>query len=164
MIQEVKREFGLTGCESGRVDRLTGTYEWRFELGGELAVRNLNLGLMKSPEGPSFLAGLWDADGGWYTPDESHPYGQAKIFGGAHTIRVVKRLMKRRWGIVTGRISIVTPAGHTSKIGDYTIVTRTNVYGTIVRFRSMATWIDLVGSKMLLKGRQDVLSRRISGP
>jgi hypothetical protein len=159
----LKSELNLTGWESERADRLTGTPCWTFEIGRSLAVQNLDLGLLKSTEGPYFLAGLWDADGGWYTPDESHPYGQAKIFGGAHTIRVVKRLMKWQWSIVTGRISIVTPAGHTSKIGDYTIVTRTNVYGTIVRFRSMATWIDLVGSKMLLKGRPEVLSRRISG-
>jgi hypothetical protein len=162
LLERVKTEFGLTSSESGRIDRLTGTYEWSLELGGAFAVERLDLGLTKSPEGLHFLAGLWDADGGWYSPDESHPLGQARMFGGSHRIRVVKHQLKLQWGIATGRMSIVTHAGHTSKIGDYTLVTRTNVYGTTVRARSMRLWIELVGSKMLLKCRPQLLANQDS--
>ncbi|HMD79403.1 MAG TPA: hypothetical protein VKF39_05410 [Nitrososphaerales archaeon] len=153
----------MTGSESRGIDRLTGTHEWRFELGGAFAVRRLDLGLARSPEGLHFLAGLWDADGGWYSPDESHPLGQARIFGGSHLIRVVKHQMMLQWGIATGRMSIVTHAGHTSKIGDYTLVTRTNVYGTTVRAKCMRLWINLIGSKMLLKCRPQLFANQDSG-
>jgi len=153
MMLQVKLEFGLTGWESGRIDRLTGSYEWRFEIGRSAAVKNLNLGLLNSPEGQYFLAGLWDADGGWTLPDESHPLGQARIWGGWHTVYRVKHVIWHRWGIKTGRMSIATHAGHTSKIGDYTIVTRKNVYGTGVLAKSMKRWIELVGTKMMLKSQ-----------
>ena len=152
MLSQIKSEFRLTSFESKTTYRLTGTPEWRFEIGGEFAVENLNLGLLKSLEGLHFLAGLWDADGGWYRPDESHPFGQAKLFGNWHTIFTVKKAMRRRWNIMTGRMSISTRVGHEAKIGDYVIVTRNNVYGTIVRTKSMDAWIQLVGDKLLLKG------------
>jgi hypothetical protein len=113
----------------------------------------MDLGLLKSPEGLFFLAGLWDADGHWSPADESHPVGQAKLFGGYHTIRVVKRQMRARWGFATGRKYIATHVGHTSKIGDHVIVTRANVYGTGILARSMARWVELVGRKMILKNR-----------
>jgi hypothetical protein len=156
-IAVVKTEFGLSGSESWKIDRLTGTPEWCFELGGNFAVKNLNLGLAKTTEGCHFLAGLWDADGGWYPPDGSHPLGQARVFGNYHTVRTVKHHLRVKYGVRTGRKSIVTPEGHRSKIGDYTIVTRTNVYGTGVLARSMPLWIDLIGSKMLLKGRPELI-------
>jgi hypothetical protein len=159
ILHAVKSEFRLTDGESRRIDRFTGTREWFFELGGENAMRGLHLGLLKSAEGSYFLAGLWDADGGWYAPNESHPFGQARIFGKAHVVRVVKHLMKNQWMIATGRMSIVTNAGHTSRTGSHTIVTRANVYGTTVRTRSMDRWIELVGSMMLLKGGPEISGR-----
>jgi hypothetical protein len=63
--------------------------------------------------------------------------------------------------IRTGGPYIATHEGHTSRIGTHLIVTRTNVYGTIVRSKSIQMWIILVGSKMLLKiqARYLLLSR-----
>jgi len=157
----VKREFGLTGSESWGADRLTGTHEWRFEVGGSFAVSGMNLGLLKSAEGPYFLAGLWDADGNWSTPDESHPLGQARIFGNYHIVRVVKHSLRHQFGIVTGRQSVVTREGHTSKIGEHLIITRTNVYGSGVLARSMSCWVESIGSKMLLKKRRELLEKAV---
>jgi hypothetical protein len=162
LVSRIKAEYNLTGWESKRADRLTGTLGWTFEIGRPLAVYNLNLGLAKAPEGPYFLAGLWDADGSWSEPDESHPLGQARIFGGWHVVYTVKHTLRHAWGILCGRMSTATAAGHTSKIGDYTIVTRTNVYGTCVKARSMANWIDLIGKKMLLKGRPELCADCVS--
>ncbi len=135
---------------------MTGTYEWRFELGGFLSVKDMNLGLIKSSEGPFFLAGLWDADGSWSPPDESHRFGQARILGGSHTVQKTKHLMLHYMGIKCGRMYVATHEGHRSNIGTYVITTRTNVYGTGVLAKSMEKWIQLVGSKMLLKGRRDL--------
>jgi len=154
----VKREFNLSSSESKKPDRITGTMEWSFEVGGRFAVERLNLGLIKSPEGLYFLAGLWDADGNWSTPDGSHPMGQARYFGGGHDVTIVKRLMKRIWGLRTGRKYIATHEGHVGMIGDYRIVTRTNVYGTGILARSMAAWVSEVGSKMILKRRFDLIA------
>jgi len=151
--QEVKEELGLLGSEWHGVDHRTGGPVWIFEVGGKLATRRLDLGLLKSPEGLYFLAGLWDADGNWARPDESHPLGQTRLFGGYHTIRYTKRSMKVLWGFATGRMYIATPEGHISTIGDHVIHTRTNVYGTGILARSMGGWVLLVGKKMLLKGR-----------
>jgi hypothetical protein len=36
-------------------------------------------------------------------------------------------------------------------IGSHSIDTRTNVCGTIVKAKSKQTWIELIGSKMLLE-------------
>jgi hypothetical protein len=108
---------------------------------------------LKTPEGLYFLAGLWDADGNWSPPDESHPMGQARIFGGYHTVRYTKHWMKSEWGFKTGRMYIATPEGHISRIGEHIIHTRANVFGTGVLAKSMVAWVQLVGSKMMLKGR-----------
>jgi len=153
MVLAVKRAFELTSSESRSPDRLTGTIEWIFEIGGEFAVKGLNLGLLKTPKGLYFLAGLWDADGNWSRPDEGHPMGQATFFGGLHAVRVVERSMKLNWGFAAGRNYIATHEGHVSRIGDHTITTRTNVYGIIIKAKSMASWVDQVGSKMILKKR-----------
>jgi hypothetical protein len=159
MSHQVKVEFGLLGSESERDDRLTGTHEWRFELGGPFAVRNLDMSAARLPEGAYFIAGLWDADGGWYDPDESHPLGQARFFGGSHRVRAVKHALKHQWSISTGRKYLAIRAGHTSKIGDHTIVTRKNVYGTGILSKGMKKWIEVVGTKMILK-RQSLADAR----
>jgi hypothetical protein len=153
MAVQVKGAFGLSVSESEGADRLTGTHECRIEFGGPLAIRDLNLGLANSPEGLYFIAGLWDADGGWYRADDSHPYGQARFFGGWHTVRKVKCVLRDSWAVSTGKMYVATRVGHTSKIGSYTIVTRTSVYGIGVIARSMMTWVDLVGSEVILKRR-----------
>jgi len=121
-----------------------------------MVAKGLSLGLLKTPEALYFLAGLWDADGNWSPPDESHPLGQARLFGGGHKITIVKRMLKRNWGIRTGRKYIATPEGHRSRIGDYEIITRTNVYGTGVLARGMKAWVKLIGEKMILKRRKNV--------
>jgi len=156
---QIEGELGLRVSESTRRDRHTGTMEWRFEIGGSLAVEKLSLHLLRTPEGLYFLAGLWDADGNWSPPDESHSLGQARIFGGGHKVTILKRLMKLRWGFVTGRKYIATHEGHVSSIGTHVIITRTNVYGTGILARSMAAWVTEVGSKMILKKR-DVSANR----
>ncbi len=153
LCAQVKSGLGLLGSEWTGFDHRTGTRVWIFEIGGPLALKNLNLGLLRSPEGLFFLAGLWDADGNWSPPDESHPLGQARIFGGGHTVTIVKRSMRRQWGFMTGRKYVATPEGHVSRIGTHVIVTRTNVYGTGILARSMAQWVAEVGSKMILKRR-----------
>jgi hypothetical protein len=151
--KQAKTKLGLLGSEWKGVDHRNVTPVWIFEIGGPLATKNLDLGLLRSPEGLHFLAGLWDADGNWSPPDESHPMGQTRIFGGYHTVRYTKHWMKLQWGFRTGRMYIATPEGHISHIGEHVIYTRTNVYGTGVLTKSMAAWVQLVGSKMLLKGR-----------
>lgn len=65
----------------------------------------------------------------------------------------MKHALRRSWGMSTGGMHIATHAGHRSSIGAYTIVTRKNVYATGVLARSMRAWVDLVGSKMILKRR-----------
>ena len=70
----------------------------------------------------------------------------------------VKHALKHQWGISTGRMYVATPEGHTSNIGTYVIHTRKNVYGTGVLSKGMREWIDVVGSKMILK-RQNLVSR-----
>lgn len=157
LVTQVKKEFGLTGSESERTERLTGTHGWSFEVGGAFAVLGLNLGL-KSEEGAYFPAGLWDADGTWTLPDESRPFGRAVFFGGWHAVYLVKRNMKQKWNVATGRMYVATKAGRTSKIGNHTVATKTNVYGTIVKSRSMKAWIEVMGSKMILKGTPSIRS------
>jgi len=110
-VEEVKRlavqvnvSFGLSVSEGEKSDRVTGTREHRFEFGGPLAVKNLNMSLANSPEGLHFIAGLWDADGGWYTADESHPLGQPRFFGGWHKVYRTKCTLRDRWSISTGKI------------------------------------------------------------
>ena len=159
-VEEVKRlavqvnvSFGLSVSEGEKSDRVTGTREHRFEFGGPLAVKNLNMSLANSPEGLHFIAGLWDADGGWYTADESHPLGQPRFFGGWHKVYRTKCTLRDRWSISTGKMYVATHAGHASKIGTHRIVTRNNVYGIGVLARGVRLWADLVGSKMILKRR-----------
>jgi hypothetical protein len=151
--RKVKVKLTLFGSEWHGVDHRTGRPVWIFEVGGRLATEHLDLSLLKSPEGLFFLAGLWDADGNWAPPDESHPLGQSRLFGGYHTIRYAKRGMKRIWGFATGRMYIATPKGHISKIGEHVIHTRENVYGTGVLSRSMVAWVEHVGGEMILKKR-----------
>lgn len=151
--RKVKAKLGLLGSEWHGVDHRTGRPVWIFEVGGKLATERLDLGLLKSPEGLFFLAGLWDADGNWAPPDDSHPLGQTRLFGGYHTIRYTKRGMKALWGFATGRMYVATPEGHVSRMGDHIIRTRTNVYGTGILARSMGAWVEQVGKKMLLKRR-----------
>jgi hypothetical protein len=153
MISVVSTALGLVHSESWRPPHRTYRPEWTFELGGALAVKNMGLGLMKTPEGCFFTAGLWDADGSWTRPDESHPMGQAKFFGGWHVVYWVKRNMRRLWAIGTGKMFVATRGGHTSKIGSHTIVTRNDVYGINVRAVSLQGWIDRVGKFMILKSR-----------
>lgn len=156
MLKQVKDGLGLNGSEWAGFDHRTGTRVWIFEVGGHLAVKNMDLSLLKCPEGLFFLAGLWDADGNWSRPDESHPMGQARLFGGSHKIRFAKKLMKELWGFSTGRKYIATHEGHVSHIGTHAIHTRTNVYGTGILARSMTHWVKLVGNKMILKKRSGV--------
>ncbi len=151
--RNVKANLGLSGSEWHGRDHRTGRPVWIFEVGGRLATERFDLSLLRSPEGLFFLAGLWDADGNWSAPDESHPLGQTRLFGGWHTISYTKRSMRHIWGFATGRMSIATPEGHTSRIGDHVIHTRVNVYGTGILAKSMAAWVAQVGSKMLLKRR-----------
>jgi hypothetical protein len=154
MEEQIKSELGLHGSEWHGADSRTGTKVWIFEVGGRSVTLGLNLGLLKSPEGLYLLAGLWDADGSWSPPDESHPMGQARFFGGWHTVWTVKHSMKKLWGFSTGRMYVATPEGHVSKIANHKIVTRVNVYGTGVLARSINDWVRTVGAKMLLKGRR----------
>jgi len=63
---------------------------------------------------------------------------------------------RRKFGIRTGRKPIVTPEGHVGFIGEYKIITRTNVYGTGILARRMPCWVEPIGSKMLLKGRPEL--------
>jgi hypothetical protein len=153
MQRRAKKAFNLSGSVWHGTDGRTGTPEWIFEIGGEFATKNLDMSLLRTPDGLSFLAGLWDADGSWSLPDPSHPMGQARFFGGWHAVYMVKHALFRRWDVRTGAPYVATFSGHTSRIGDHVIITRNNVYGTIVKAKSMRLWIDLVGRKMLLKVR-----------
>ena len=158
--EQVKTDLGLLGSEWKGIDHL-GTRVWIFEIGGPMTTRHLDLSLLKTPEGLFFLAGLWDADGNWSPPDESHPMGQARIYGSYHIVRYAKHFMKLLWSFKTGRMYVATPEGHISRVGEHIIHTRTNVYGTGVLARSMAAWVLLVGRKMILKKRNVRLGKSL---
>ncbi len=88
----------------------------------------------------------------------------ARFFGNWHKVYTMKHALRNRWLISTGGMYVATHAGHRSKIAGHTIVTQRNVYATGVLARSMKAWVDLIGSKMILKRRKlDMKLANLSG-